>query len=74
MSPHLTTEEEPRDREIAHDCKRPDHSLLHSHLFPCTWLGFPVYSRGVEAEEQSHGPEHQQHLSTSQGASVSMFL
>lgn len=46
-----------RGIEIAHDCRGHDHMHLHSHFFPCTWLGFLVYWKRVEAEEQSCSPE-----------------
>ena len=47
----------------------------HPHFFPWTWRGgVPVHWRGVEAVEQSHRPEPQKGLSTSQGASVCMWL
>ena len=66
--------EVPRDRETAYDCRGPDYTLPSSLLSLYLEGGVPVHWRGVEAVEQSHRPEPQKGLSTSQGASVCMWL
>ena len=55
---------------IAHDCRGPEHTHLRPHFFPCTWRKGPCLLEGG-GEDQSHRPEPQQGLSTSQGGSIS---
>lgn len=72
---HLSTVEEvPRHREIAHDYMGPDHrqSIFTSILV--LRGGVPVYWSGGEAEMQSHGPEPQQALNTSQSLCFHMAV
>ena len=59
LSPCSTPEEEPRPRVTAPACRGPDYTDRQPHFFPCTWRGVPVHCRGVEVEDQSHGPEPQ---------------
>lgn len=64
LSPCLTPEEVLRHRVTVPDCRGPDYTYLQPYFFPCTWKWVPVLWRGVEAEDQSHGPEphYPQHL------------